>query len=598
MRNIPVYNFFIFTIFFPLVIFCMDGTGQQRGWIARVKHRIEIDWKPLKFFTDNKAPEVRMKMEKYDPSHPEHKDHPFTGDATCHADVVSALTRQTKALEVARDSCLAKKSYKIERLKTAQSTELSYFSPNLRAIIDGYYKTHISATQFQLAKLSQGLKSDPSGPVIAGTKFFFDENIAWPDEINFPSPETVQRTVANPGVFTNTWNYLTSGHEDYINNILEETSQITAMAVLHFHPSHPHHTTDWDLNSDLPFHQEIIKNAVYIETLLISKVQQAILTNDTNTLIRLNPNNPDNKKMRMNTASYYSPLLKAIIGGYLEKVRIAQEEKEAIRIAKERDQKELAEKSQAIEQLTREIRRKLSDANNKEKLKGLSDSQRNTPLIAHNKLTTNRGAGLPEVREAHQLLADFSKVLEQMLTATPEQSGSPLSLNHSSGSLPSFASAASSSAFSSSSSGLHPSASPAIPAASESKPAAKMSPPPVSSIQTLVDTAHMAKPSPAPTPSAPPPPLAFDPSASSSASSSTGSINEAEQHQSSHSSPPRSPKETVPAVAAEEDFNPRAENAVPPPSSVAHAKLAAAMTPPPAQPKQKPAAKGDKKKDK
>ncbi len=416
MRNLSL-NLFSCVIFFS-TSFGMENTP-QRGWIERGIHWVDKEFRPLNFFTDNKAPEVRMIMEKYDPAHPQYQQ--FSGDKKCHEDVVSALTRQKKALEVARKSIVARKSHKIERLKTAQNTESSYFSPNLLAIIDGYYETHIEAGQARLAKLSQGVrKVSPSPTALANgdTKFFPIENITFPDENNFPSQETVKKEVANHGILANTWDYLTSTHEKRINSVLNETSQITAMATLHFHPCHPHHTSEWRLNPDLAFHVDVINGAANLEIELINLVQDAILANDTNTLFKLNPNNQDNKKMRESIASYYSPILKAIIAGYLDKVRINNEEQEKRRIIKEKEQKEFIEKRNEAHALINFLRKKLDDGKNKEKLQSLTEEQRSILTIEESKLLS-LSVSLAEVREANKVLNELSLLITQLLEKQP-----------------------------------------------------------------------------------------------------------------------------------------------------------------------------------
>ena len=196
-------------------------------------------------------------------------------------------------------------------------------------------------------------------------------------------------------------------------------------------------------------------------------------------------------------------------------------------------------------------------------MRSLSESQKNIPIAAGNKLP-GRGAGLPEVRESHKMLTEFSALVEQLLAAPNPIGPSPV-LNNSAAALPS------------------PAFLPPPPKVPSSPPSPQHS---LAAIQSVVDTAPAASAaSAAPVAAAiaqtllAPPPLACETIpgiaseahaasqmlkqesatsvTTSSSASSTASITN-QKAESPQASPPRTPGGSLLASPSDEEFDPRA----------------------------------------
>lgn len=593
MCNMLLFIFISFVSYLPLLT--METPAEEKTWTWEIFHLVDQWTDPLSYFTDPRAPKVcddvmRFGLPTHDPKYRE-----YTGDAQCLDDVKSALKRQRALITSLEAECLKDSGSKVELLRDAYDRQKEYFSQNVIALIESYLKrsTQVARNTALILDKQAGktLDAPPIPTHLSGMQPI--------DETRAVTYKTIENLVmATPGIWGNTINYLRKTWTDPLKYLTDEKAQSISLAMRHLHPCHKFHTDQWQFNNQLEFHKRLIHQALERETKLTLALQYALEKKKDWMVVNINPENPDNQSVMINIASSYSPIVRAIIKGFLTSAANKKEREVREKEKKEQEQKELIEKSQQITPLIHSLRRKLSDTNNKEKLQSLTEAQRNIPIIAGNKLISNRGAGLAEVREAHQMLIEFETVVTQLLAATSLPSAPNQTI--ATPTVPAAGVSQTPPAQSTAIATLVPLVTP------ETKPAAKYpSKSDLSSIQTLVDTSHMAKP---PTTA----PLISTPPTQSFATSETSPPSLADElaHVSSQSSPqaspPRSPGGSLlgtPAASSttEEDFNPRGkgqENTiVQPPSNPAQAKLAAAMTPPAVTPKQSQPKQTNKKRN-
>ncbi|CAN5123397.1 hypothetical protein BH09DEP1_BH09DEP1_4640 [soil metagenome] len=498
----------------------------------------------------------------------------------------------------------------MELLKKAQENVDAYCSLNQKSINCGFWEARTIATNQYLEKLrlhvaagilegKSDLKSQPM--LLEGEKF--------PDEKDFPSYEQVKAMVleSHTDIASKVWHWMVKNYIEQIPYLLDKKSQITAMAILHLHPAHPHHTENWKLNLNDKFHQFLIYQGIDREYKLSYTIEEAIEAGDLSTLTKLDPNNPQNAHVMSLLASFYPPVLQAVITGAIHKAKCDKEKDEAQRAANLRDQQEFIEKSNQVTPLILALRKKIADSNNKEKLKSLTEAQKNIPIIAGNLLTAHHGAGLVEMRKAYQMLTEFSTLVEKLLASpTPVQTQNPPALELTN------------------SATNNPSQAIKLPALAPLVGITPIAPSALSTASALPQQNQLQEPTapPAPknvvvnAPAIPLTPLAIAASnetltASPQSVSPSSSISQAanpeppkstSKETSPQASPPHTPEGSLVVAAQDlkksdsEDFNPRI--ALPPPTNAAQTKLAAAMTPPstiPATAKQQSVSKNGKK---
>lgn len=464
---------------------------KERGLLASMVHRVNQELYPLAFYTDDKAFLAAEAVMKFDPKHPKHEL--YKGDAKNIADIVSALTRHRKGLKSLWEAAKAQDSNSMETLKKALENVKSYCSLNHESTVLGFWETRTIATKNYLDKLN--LHVAPGAvdvQAVLTTEPKATEDITFPPEKDFPSYEQVKSMVLESytGTFEKFWHWVVKNYIEQIPYLLDKKSQITGQAILHLHPSHPHHTENWKLNLNDKFHLWLIYQGVDREYKLSKIVEDAAIANDLATLTKLDPNDPQNPQVMSVLASFYPPLLKALITGIIHKTKTDKERDEAARKAKEQEQKDLIEKNRAISTLINSLGRKFSDASTKDKL----ESQRGKFLQVKNNIF-GRSLDPQQVLETHAKLTELSNSVDLLLASSTPVPPSP-SLNNSATSLPSFGTA--------------------TPAQKAPAPVAAST---LASIQTVVDTAHLASATaPAavqqtalPAPSFPPAPLFFAP---------------------------------------------------------------------------------------
>lgn len=587
MCNMLLFIFISFVSYLPL--FTMETPAEEKTWTWEIFHLVDQWTDPLSYFTDPRAPKVcddvmRFGLPTHDPKYRE-----YTGDAECLDVIKSALKRQRALITSLEAECLKDGDSKVELLRDAYDRQKEYFSQNVISLIESYLKrsTQLARNTALILDKQAGktLDTPPIPTHLSGMQQI--------DETRAVTYKTIENLVmATPGIWGNTINYLRKTWTDPLKYLTDEKAQSISLAMRHLHPCHKFHTDQWQFNNQLEFHKRLIHQALERETKLTVALQYALEKKKDWMVVNINPENPDNQSVMANISSSYSPIVRAIIKGFLTSAANKKEREVKEKEKKEQEQKELIEKSQQITPLINSLRRKLSDTNNKEKLQSLTEAQRNIPIIAGNKLTSNRGAGLAEVREVYQMLTEFETVITQLLAATPLSTAPNQFIALAPAALVSQTPPAQSTTLSTLVSVATP----------ESKSAPKSPPKPdLSSIQTLVDTAHVAKSS------ATASLVSISPSPTGdNGLSLADELAQVSAQSSPHASPPRSPGGSLlgtPAASTiEEDFNPRAkgqeENAiVHPPSNPAQAKLAAAMTPPVMTAKQSQPKQSNKKRN-
>lgn len=568
MRNTLLFSFFSFISQFPIQT--MEPPAEEKTWSWEIFHIIDQWTDPLSYFTDTRAPKVcdevmRLGLPTDNPNFRE-----YTGDTKCLDDIKSALKRQRALITSLEAECSKDGNSKVELLRDAYQRQKGYYSQNVLSLIESYLErsTHEARNAAYILDKQAGKTLEPAPT---------PEHLSSVDIIGETRAVTYQ-TIVNlvTGTPWYSWengvNYLRKTLTDPQKYLIDEKAQNICLAMRHFHPRHKFHTEQWRFNNKLDFHTKLIHQALEREKRLTVALQYALENGKAWMVVNLNPENPENKFVMENIASCYSPLVRAAIKGFLTTAANKKEREVKEKQQREQEQKELIDKSQQIPALINSLRKKLSDAANKEKLQSLTESQRNIPLIAGNMLTAhpaNRGAGLAEVRVSHKMLTEFSTVVEQLL-ASPTQSTQP-ALNNSTTSLPAI-----------------PSTSPTQPVVAPGQLAASTSPAASPSIQqTQLPAPAAAQPAT--------PPASQSPSSSISSASEVAPLPPSKST-SPQASPPRTPNgslvvEPLTTSTQEDEFNPRAKTAATPAPIPAAAKQ-------PAEPKQQAEGKARKGKGK
>lgn len=113
-------------------------------------------------------------------------------------------------------------------------------------------------------------------------------------------------------------NYLRKNYFDSTGHLTHDKTKIFSEQLLRFDPDHPGNSELWRLDPDMPQHKMHVHKTFERERLLCSLVSTAINDDDYDTILTLSPINPQNPKAAI-AAGYFSPLLKAVIAGYIEK---------------------------------------------------------------------------------------------------------------------------------------------------------------------------------------------------------------------------------------------------------------------------------------
>lgn len=647
MRNICI-SFVLAFFFIPTLIVSMDPPAEEKTWTWEIFHIIDQWTDPLSYFTDTRASKVCDDVMRFglDPSKPENKDkyREYTGDAQCLDDIKSALKRQRALLTALEAECLKNSDSKVELLRDAYERQPGYFSQNSLALIESYLK-RAGKTALDTAHILSKQVGRTLDPVQVPQHL---ASIGVIDETRAITYQTIVNLVMGTPWLSieNGVNWLRKTWRDPLKYLNDEKAQNISLAMRHFHPRHRFHTEQWLFNNQLELHKRLIHQALERETRLTTAIQYAIEKEKSWMVVSLNPENPDNRFVMENIGSCYSPIARAAIKGFLRFKEKKQDGAITEQKQKEQYQKELAEKNQEVSTLLNSLGRKLSNAANAEKLKQLPEDQKSVYEIVKNSIA-GRVITAQEVLDVHEKLTTLSRTVDQLLTATAQNAPSS-SLTHSATTLPNFspekelllerkgdilqmlrfidqqlALFPEKLKLTSEEQALCDQANVSIKNKTISLDAIikifenldvlinrikTITPDTESekrfaSLQSLVDTAHMATSAAIPitlavaaTPltSEAPQPLSVAPAASleAGANTSLGSNPQAS---------PRTPDGSPPTDSSElkksdsEDFNPRgSENLVLPPTNPAQAKLAAALTPAPA--KQQAAKNGKKNK--
>lgn len=422
MRNLLLLAFC--TSLFFTSSYTMDTPAEEKTWTWELFHIIDKWTDPLSYFTDPRAPKLCEDVTRFGLNSCDGDFREFTGDAQCLDDVKSALSRQRALLSCLESECLKDSGSKVELLRDAFDRQKGYYSQNVLALIESYLER---ATQS--ARNTAHILDKQTGKTIETPAIPAHLALVEPiEETRAVTYKTIEDLVMqSPGVLANSVNYIRKNWADPLKYLSDEKAQSISLAMRHLHPRHKFHTEQWQFNNKLEFHRRLIHQALERETKLTQALQYAIEQNKSNVIVNINPENPDLKAVMANIASCYSPIVRAIIKGYLTHEANKKEREVAEKKQKEQDQRELSEKSQQINPLINSLRRKLSSPENKQKLQSLTEAQRNIPTIAGNKISGYRGAGLAQVREAHQMLIEFSELVDKLLVAPAPTAAIPAS---------------------------------------------------------------------------------------------------------------------------------------------------------------------------
>lgn len=557
MRNL--FRLALCISFFFAPSYTMDTPAAEKTWTWELFHVIDQWTDPLSYFTDPRAPKVCDDVMRFGLPSDDPKYREYTGDEQCLDDVKSALKRQRALISSLEAECLKENGSKVELLRDAYDRQKGYYSQNVLALIESYLErsTHTARNTAHILDKQVG---KPLGEAPIPTHLSSMEPI---NETRAVTYKTIEELVTGtPGMWGNTVNYLRKNYIDPLKYLNDEKAQSISLAMRYLHPRHVNHSEQWQFNNKLDFHRKLIHQALERETKLTQALQHALEKKKPWMIVSINPENPDLKSVMANIASSYSPIVCAIIKGFLISEANKKERELREKENKEREQKELTEKNRAISTLMHSLGRKFSDAKNKGKLEieRAQFAELRSSIVSH-------PLNPQEVFEKHAKLTELLNSVDQLLATSTPNSSSP-SLNNSATSLPPYPPA------------------PATPKAPTPVAASGLA-----SIQSVVDTAHLAAATvsaatpaalqqtalttaalPAPQPPAPShiPKQAsannltnFNQSPSASTSDASAPLPKVESPQ---ASPPRSPGgslvSTPPSTqekSSDEEFNPRAQ---------------------------------------
>lgn len=581
MRNTLVFTLIFFILNSSLL--AMDTPTEEKTWTWEIFHVIDQWTDPLSYFTDPRAPKICDDVIRFGLPPTDFNWREYIGDAQCLDDVKSALKRQRALINSLETECLKDNGSKVELLRDAYDRQKGYYSQNTLALIESYLERSTNTarnTAHILDKQAGKILEQPPIP----THLSLIEQM---DETRAVTYKTIEELVIeNPGRWRNTVNYVRKNYIDPLKYLNDEKAQSISLAMRYLHPRHKFHTEQWQFNNKLDFHKRLIHQALEREIKLTQALQYALQNNKAWMIVSINPENPDLKSVMVNIASSYSPIVCAIIKGYLTNEANKKEREVKEKEKKEREQKELTEKNTGINILLNSLGRKFSDEGNKDKL-----MPHRTKFDEMRCSIMGRSLNPQEVLAAHATLTEIFKSVEVALQASPTQN--PLN------------------AFQSAPIVTNPPASPPIP---ESKPIDKLvATAPGIPLQMVIDTKTIT-PTPAPSelsitlqknalPITAVVMLSETPTKSASPSPST-SVSEISHVSSNPVSPQATPPHTpdgslvIPHQDLKEsdsdDFNPREAQ---PSTNNAPIKTSATLTPVPTQPKQPTSKQGKRNKN-
>lgn len=312
----------------PLSQFCMEGRT-KRGLLERLSHWCDTKIDPSTHITQNESIEVHNKVMSLNPSLP--KPVLFVPDDNWRGEegyIAKAIRRQQALLCQIEFGIFGGIIYNadpsvIAQLMDAKPKIEGYFSPHALAVLAGYYEYRINmardaATQYSnLSKATSGLNAETKNSNPLEEKKSIETNFTEP----MPYEEYRNLVVNDNSRIIEKYNNKKRKDKNPIEHLTHSKTALFGNQLLRFDPKHPGHNSDkWHFNPRLPEHQRNVEKAFERERRLLDEINKAIQEGTSGNIIKvkkLNFVNPDEPNTVTISEGYFSPVLKAIISGYL-----------------------------------------------------------------------------------------------------------------------------------------------------------------------------------------------------------------------------------------------------------------------------------------
>ena len=319
----------------PLSLFIMISTSFPSLSMEKLIHYLDKSVDPMTYITQGESIKHCQEILKLNPSHTHHEKFEIGKKWTDpkEGNIGKATRRQKQLLIEAEGSIVGYDdrwfyfygTYRspnpaiAESIIRAHEQISGYFSPHLIAVLRGYATYKMKKDQSTAHILDSFLRSAQNLP---------------PSQNEPTTSETQKREYTETTTYETfkdkvlkdnfNWleglnNYWRKNMSDTLGHLTHDKTKMFSAQLLRYDPAHIGHTSDlWHLNPDNDVHKKHMHKTFERERLLCDLVCESIIHDDYETLLTVSPVNPNNPNAVTIPAGYFSPVLMAIILGYLE----------------------------------------------------------------------------------------------------------------------------------------------------------------------------------------------------------------------------------------------------------------------------------------
>jgi hypothetical protein len=321
---------------------------EKKSYVSMLFHYLDKKTDPITYITQKESIEACETVLKLDPQHQKHTTFERNQTFLGQDGYISKASRRQQTLlneaeaaifgcETAIWSGQRKPSHPIiEQIWLARSSIEGYFSPNLVAVLKGYfeYKSKLNECSADILKqfssqaagttLKKSLDSNTKNLIIEDNEK--KKTTAINEIENTIKSGTISREAFidlvqndNPTIIEKINNSLRKNFFDPVGHLTHSKTAIFSEHLLRFNPDDPGHSDDWKLDPTMPLHKQHVHKTFERERYLIAAIENAINDNDHATVLTLSHINPENPKAITISKGYFSPILKAMINGFIRK---------------------------------------------------------------------------------------------------------------------------------------------------------------------------------------------------------------------------------------------------------------------------------------
>lgn len=332
-----------------LIAIIINSLSSHCFAMQKLIHYLDKSSDPITYITQNDSIKHCQMALRLDPSHPEHLKFERNNEWTSEEGHINKATRRQIALSFEVEGSIfgydsrwfgligtrrERSHHVVEQIMHALEKINGYVSPHISAVLKAYVKQKTKRDKTTVSTLeaffpqSQIPQSTPKSlepaqpsnvPQSTSEVQKPSQNVSKPTYKEAITNEAFRDLVLkdNSTLLENANNYLRKNYFDSIGHLTHDKTKIFGEQLLRFDPGHPGNSELWQLDPDMPQHKLHVHKTFERERLLCSLIATAINDDDYETVLTLSPINPQNPKAAI-SAGYFSPMLKAIIAGFIE----------------------------------------------------------------------------------------------------------------------------------------------------------------------------------------------------------------------------------------------------------------------------------------